>query len=164
MSAAADLVTVYRSMDASAKEDCEMLIDMLGSNAIDPVLVDDSAPGVPSGVYEIRVPAAQAPRAEQLIAENPPPDEDQAVDPSAGLDLETVFQAGGTSAELQALGVQSLLESNGIDAVLWGDSVLPNLPFEVKVARVNAESARQLIAEAEQTGEEPEAEPSESAE
>ena len=164
MSRAADLVTVYRSMDTSAKEDCEMLIDMLGANAIDPVLVDDSAPGVPSGVYEIRVPAAQAPRAEQLIAENPPPDEDEAADPSAELDLETVFRATGTSAEMQALGVQSLLDSNGIDAVLWGDSVLPNLPFEVKVARVNAESARQLIAEAEQAGEEAETEPSESAE
>jgi hypothetical protein len=33
-----------------------------------------------------------------------------------------------------------------------GDSVLPNLPFEIKVPRDKAECARQLIAEAQSTG------------
>src|SRR5579871_840945 len=120
MSAAPDLVTVYRSMDASAKEDCEELAAMLAANAIDPVLVDSTAPGVPSGVFEIRVPGAQSARAEALIAENPTWDDDGVADPSDAMDLETVFTAAG---EMQALGVQSLLDSNGIAVVLVGDAV-----------------------------------------
>jgi hypothetical protein len=49
-------------------------------------------------------------------------------------DLETVFHAEGSStAEVEAVAVKSLLESNGIPTVLVGDPVLPNLPFETKV-------------------------------
>jgi hypothetical protein len=162
MSEAADLITVYRSMDASAKEDCEALLDVLADNGVEAELVDDQAPGVPEGAFEIRVPAPQAARAEQLIAEDAQTDGTAPVDPSPSLDLETIFEASGASAEMQALGVQSLLESNGIDAVLVGDSVLPNLPFGVKVARVNAGSARQIIAEAQQTGDGADAEAAES--
>ena len=40
----------------------------------------------------------------------------------------------------------NLLEANGIAVILVGDSVLPNLPFEVKVAHRDAELARGLIA------------------
>ena len=63
-------------------------------------------------------------------------------------DLETVFHAEGSStAEVEALAVKSLLESNGIPTVLVGDPVLPNLPFEIKVDSHQAAWARQLIAE-----------------
>jgi hypothetical protein len=41
------------------------------------------------------------------------------------------------------------LDSNGIAAVLVGDSVLPYLPFEVRVARNQAARARRLIQDAE---------------
>ena len=44
--------------------------------------------------------------------------------------------------------VQQLLESNGIDTVLVGDSPLPNLAEEIRVAEEDAERARQLIADA----------------
>jgi Putative prokaryotic signal transducing protein len=137
---------VYRSMDASAKEDCQEILDLLQEAGLDAVLWDDSAPGVPEGVFEVRVPAANGARAERVIAENPLPDEVEEVDPSPELDLETIASA---ASEMEANGMKNFLESNGIAAVLVGDSVLPNLAFEVRVAHDQAARARQLIAEVE---------------
>jgi type III secretory pathway lipoprotein EscJ len=144
-----ELVTVYRSMDASAKDDAENILTLLRDSGIQAVMLDDSAPGVPEGVFEVRVPAATAAEAEALIAENPEPDEVEAVDPSSQLNLETLVS--GVS-EMEAIGVKNLLESNGIAAVLVGDSVLPNLAFEVRVARDQVDRARTLIADAEAIG------------
>ena len=39
---------------------------------------------MPEGVFEVRVPAADAARAEEMIAENPLPDEVEEVDRLAG--------------------------------------------------------------------------------
>jgi len=141
-------------MDAAAKEDCESIVEMLSEEGIAAVLVDDSAPGVPEGTYEVRVPAPDAARAEELIDENPLPDEVEEVDDSSDLDLETVFHIEGSSvtAEVQAMSVKNLLESNGIAAVLVGDTVLPNFPFEVRVAREQAARATKLIEDAESGG------------
>ena len=150
--ASSDLVTVYRSMDASAKEDCETIVEILNDRNIQAIVVDDSAPGVPEGAYEVRVPAADSDRAEAIIAENPLPDEVEEVDDSDELDLETIFHSDDTAAEVEAIAVKNLLEAHGIAAVLVGDSVLPNLGFEVKVARDQAENARQVIAQAEAEG------------
>jgi hypothetical protein len=144
-----DLITVYRSMDADAKEDAECIVELLADSGIRAVLQDDSAPGVPEGVFEVRVPAPDSSRAEEIIAENPLPDEVEEVDPSSDLDLETVAGAAG---EMEALSIKNLLDSNGIATVLVGDSVLPNFPFEVRVARDQAAAARALIADAEQAG------------
>jgi hypothetical protein len=144
-----DLIAVYRSMDADAKEDAECIVELLRDEGIQAVLDDDSAAGVPEGVFEVRVPAADAARAEELIAENPPPEEAEEVDPSSDLDLETII---GATSEMEAMGIKNLLDSNGIAAVLIGDSVLPNFPFEVRVARDQAERARILIADAKKTG------------
>jgi putative signal transducing protein len=136
-------------MDADAKEDAECIVELLTDAGIQAALLDDSAPGVPEGVFEVQVPAPDAARAEELIAENPPPDEAEEVDPSSDLDLETIASAAG---EMEALSIKNLLDSNGIAAVLVGDSVLPNLQFEVRVAHDQAERARILIADAEKTG------------
>ena len=144
-----ELVTVYRSMDADASESCACVIELLSDAGIQAVLLDDAAPGVPEGVFEVRVPAADAARAEELIAENPETDEVEPLDPSADLDLETIASA---ASEMEAQGIKSVLESNGIAAVLVGDSVLPNFPFEVRVAHDQVERARLLIANAEATG------------
>ena len=144
-----DLVTVFRSMDADAKEDAECIVELLTDAGIEAVSLDDSAPGVPEGVFEVRVPSADSARAEQVIAENPLPDEAEEVDSSAQLDLETVASA---TTEMEALGIKSLLESNDIATVLVGDSVLPNFPFDVRVAHDQAERARAIIAEAQSTG------------
>jgi Putative prokaryotic signal transducing protein len=144
-----DLIVVYRSMDADANEDAECVVELLRDAGIQAVLHDDSAPGVPAGVFEVLVPAADAARAEELIAENPPPDEAEEVDPSSDLDLETIASA---TSEMEGMSIKNLLDSNGIAAVLVGDSVLPNIPFEVRVARDQAERARLLIADAEARG------------
>lgn len=139
-------------MDANAKEDCEIIVDILSAQGISAVMLDDSAPGVPEGTFEVQVPAADAERAEETIAENPLPDEVEEVDDSEDLDLETIFHAAGTVAEVEALGIKNVLESNGIAAVLVGNSVLPNMPFEVRVARDQVARARQLIADAQAEG------------
>jgi hypothetical protein len=144
-----DTITVYRSMDADAKEDAECVVELLTDGGIQAVLLDDSAPGVPEGVFEVRVPLADAARAEELIAENPLPDDVEQVDPSSKLDLETVASA---TSEMEAMSIKNLLESNEISAVLIGDSVLPNFPFEVRVARDQVDRVRILIADAELIG------------
>ncbi len=144
-----DLITVYRSMDADAKEDADCIVELLTDEGIQAVMLDDSAPGVPEGVFEVRVPAANAARAEELIAENPLPDETEEVDDSSALDLETIASA---TSEMEAMSIKNLLGSSGIAAVLVGDAVLPNFAFEVRVAHDQADRARLLVADAEKTG------------
>jgi len=152
MSDSSEFITVYRSMDASAKDDCETIVDVLTEQGLAPVIVDDSFRGVPKGAFEVRVPPDQLLKAEQLIAENPLPDEVEEVDPSENLDLLTVFHAHGTLAEMESLEVKRVLEANGIAAVLVGNSVLPILSFEVKVARDQAQHAGEVIKEAQAGG------------
>jgi hypothetical protein len=134
-------------MDADAKQDCEEILDLLQDAGMKAVLWDDSAPGVPEGVFEVRVPAANAAEAEKLIDENPLPDEVEEVDPSWELDLETIASA---ASEMEAMSIKNFLDSNGIATVLVGDSVLPNLAFEVRVAHDQAARARRLVADAEE--------------
>src|ERR1035438_19517 len=116
------LVTVYRSMDATAKDDCDLIVDILTAEGLSPVILDDSAPGVPEGTFEVQVPADQLQKAEQLIAENPLPDEVEEVDDSSDLDLETIFHADGTLAEVESMEIKNLLEASGIAAVVVGNS------------------------------------------
>jgi hypothetical protein len=144
-----DLITVFRSMDASAKQDAENILEMLTDAGLEAVLLDDSSPGVLEGVFEVQVPPAEAARAEELIAENPPPEDAEQVDDSSALNLETIASA---TSEMEAMSIKNLLDANDIAAVLVGDSVLPNFAFEVRVAHDQAERARILIADAEQTG------------
>lgn len=136
-------------MDADAKENCEEIVDLLEDAGIDAVLLDDSAPGVPEGVFEVRVPAPSAADAEKLIAEDSPEGEAEDVVPSSDLDLETIASA---ASEMEAAGIKNLLESNGIAAVLVGDSVLPNLAFDVRVAHDQADRSRRLVLEARRDG------------
>jgi hypothetical protein len=129
-------------MDADAKEDSECIVELLGDAGMQAVMLDDSAPGVPEGVFEVRVPAADAARAEELIAESALPDEAEELDPSSELDLETIATG---QTEMEASSMKNFLQSNGIAAVLVGASVLPYLAFEVRVAREQAATARQLV-------------------
>lgn len=69
------------------------------------------------------------------------------------LDLESIYHAEGSStAEMETMAIREVLESNGIEAIVAGDSLFPNLPFEIKVLRREAPLARQLIAEARSAG------------
>ena len=141
-------ITVYRSADESASEDAANVRDMLAEEGIEAVLLDDSAPGVPEGAYEVRVDPADRERAEQIIGRNPPEAEWEQVDPSQDLDLVPVFGAEGSAREMEALQVQSVLDAGGISSVIIGDSRYPNLGYQVRVAKEHKARARQLIEEA----------------
>lgn len=149
-----EMITVYRSMDASAEADCQIVIDLLSDEGIQAVLLDDTAPDVPEGVYEVQVPASEASKAEGIIAANPlPDDEPEDVDPSHDLDLETIYHAEGSAvAAVETAAITSLLEANGIATVVTGETILPNLPVDIKVARDQAERALELIEEAQRGG------------
>jgi hypothetical protein len=67
---------------------------------------------------------------------------------SHDLDLVTVFQTAGTTSEMEALSVQSLLEASGIAAVVVGTQTMPNLPEEVRVAKEHVTEAKRIIADA----------------
>lgn len=156
MSVQPELVTIFRSADATAKEDASAVCELLAAEGLAAGLFDDTTPGVPSGACEVRVPAAQAARAEELLAvgsAEAETDEPVAADNSSEMDLVTVFrQAAGGTYEIEALAVQSMLESNAVDAVLVGDQVLPNFSMEVRVPREQADEALRLIAEAQAAG------------
>jgi hypothetical protein len=143
------MMTVFRTMDRDAKQACETVADALAANGLSPLILDDKALGVPEGVCEVRVPEDQQERAEQVLATPQASDPVEAGDPSAGLDLsEPIFQSEGSStAEFEATAIKALLEANDIPAHVGGDTVLPNLPFEVRVARKDVERARELIEE-----------------
>src|SRR5690349_9056981 len=101
MPADAEMVNVYRSADEDAEEDARAVQEMLLANGIEAVLLDDSAPGVPAGAWEVQAPAAAASSAEKLIYEMSLPDTEMVeVDDSSALDMATVFEAeGGTTSE-----------------------------------------------------------------
>lgn|SRR5690348_13092750 len=143
-------VTVFRSADETAGEDASKVQQMLAEQGIAAALLDDDAPGVPEGAYEVRVAPADQARAEELIANFSPDDELEPLDTSHGLDTVSIFHGQGT--EMEALQVKSLLESNGISALLVGDSRYPNLPFQIRVAREHETAARRVIADAQAVG------------
>lgn len=154
MPADAEMVTVFRSADDDAEDDARAIQELLSTEGIDAALLDDSAPGVPEGAWEVRVAPGDSTRSEELIASAKLPDEDLTnVSASANFDAVTVFRSrGGTNSEMEAMSVKALLESAGINAILVGDSVLPNLSFEVQVAREYAEQASRIIEAAEAGG------------
>ncbi len=73
-------------------------------------------------------------------------------DASDDFDLVTVFESADHNAELQALAVRSMLEAEGIPAVVVGASVIPALPFAVRVPKARKEEALRAIAESEVAG------------
>jgi hypothetical protein len=80
-------------------------------------------------------------------------DETQEVtDPSSDMDMVTVFEADGTTAEMEAMGIRAVLESNDIPAITVGTSCIPSLPFEVRVPKEDLDRALSAIAEAQAAG------------
>ena len=146
-----ELVTMFRSADASADEDAEDVRDLLTEGGLSPVLLRDDAIGVPSGACEVRVPAGEAARADEILAACAASDPEPG-DPSHEFDLETIFDAVGTTAEMEAIGIRGVLEANGISCVLVGPSVYPNLRFLVRVPKKDADRAQQVLAEARAAG------------
>ena len=144
-------VTVFRSADTSAQADAEVLRDLLADAGLSPVLLGDDAPGVPAGAYEVRVPPEEASRADQIVAASPEPPP-EFVDASHDLDTETIFDAMGSTAELEALAIRGVLDVNGIPSVLVSGPQYPNLQFVVRVPKIYAERARRALEEAQAAG------------
>lgn len=147
----ADLITVYRSADMNAEQDATGVRNLLLRNGIDAQLLDDKAPGVVPGTWEVRVSFDVAPEAERLIADVNQDDPGRA-DPSSDLDMVTIRRTMGTTGEMEAIGIKSILDANGISAVVVGASTLPNLSFFVTVPKTDVERAEQVILEAQAAG------------
>ncbi len=157
MATGAELTTVFRSLDERAREQALLVHERLSAAGLGSVILDDSAPGVVEGTYEVRVPAAQTAQAEQLLSADPALAEGSVseyspVDPSHELDMVTVFESRAATAEMEATTVESLLRANNIDAMVVGSPTLPVLRFVVRVPRTQQEQARQIIAEAQAAG------------
>ncbi len=149
------MVTVFRSPEKSAAGEAAAIAELLRGAGIPPAVLDDQAPGVPQGVWEVRVPAADSARAEQLIAARRAPEPEAAgAGLSPALDLITVYSTGdGGESESEALTIQSLLQAAGIDAEIAGErGPFPNLAWEVRVAREHAAEARRIIEDARAAG------------
>jgi len=142
-----ETATVFRSADSTARADAAKIAGMLIAQGVPATLLDDSAPGVPTGAWEVRVSTHDSARSDALIAAHPVEAEDEFANPSQSpsLDMITVFRTG---AESEAMTVQALLESNGIEAMIVGDSRWPNLPEHVRVPRERVTEAKRLIATA----------------
>jgi hypothetical protein len=151
MSDSPKLVTVYRSAEPGAAEEVEEVRALLEDQGLHPIVRDDNTPGIIAGSYEIQVPDEESARADQAIAEQAPVLEEPA-DPTHDLDLVTVAQTEGTTGELEATGIKSILDANGINSFVVGSAAIPTLGFEVKVAREDVALAEAAIAEAEDVG------------
>jgi hypothetical protein len=143
-----ETVTVFRSADPSAESDATAVLNLLKAHGIAASLIDDKAPGVPQGAYEVHVAAADQAPAEALISTHPIEDEFSNPDESSDLDMVTVFRSAGSGTESEAMVVQGLLESNGVEALLMADSRFPNLSEHVRVPRNQVTDAKRLIANA----------------
>lgn len=78
--------------------------------------------------------------------------EEETGDPSHELDLVTIFRALGADAELEAMALHNVLRANGIPAVMFGSSTLPNLPFAVKVPNEQLNESLRIVAQAKAAG------------
>jgi uridine phosphorylase len=80
------------------------------------------------------------------------------VNPSPELDSVIVFSSSNHDAEMEATAIQTMLQSNGIDALVVGSTMIPSLEFQVQVTRAEADEATRLIEEARAAGPEAAAE------
>lgn len=153
-----DFVTVFRSADPSAKQDAEAARVRLSEAEIHAIVVGDDTPGVVEGAWEVRVPTADADRAEVIVDAQPAPqpEEDETeVDKAAqshDLDFVTLFSSQSLNAEMEAISIQSILDAAGIPSQVIGSAQIPTLGFELRVPRTRLEEALTLVSEARQSG------------
>ena len=80
------------------------------------------------------------------------------VNPSPELDAVIVFSSSNHDAEMEATAIQTMLQSNGINALVVGSTMIPSLEFQVQVPREDADEAARMIDEARAAGPEAAAE------
>lgn len=141
-----DLSTVFRSGERNGDTEANAIKNMLVTAGMHASIEEMSG-----GVWEVRVPAADLDEAQALIASSTPDTKDD-LDPSSELDFVTVANTEGAMSEMEAVSIQSVLDANGINAVVVGASSLPNLGFQIKVSREDADKAQRAIDEARAAG------------
>jgi hypothetical protein len=152
METSGNLTTVYRSADATGKQDASAVRNLLVQHGLDAQLLgDDDAVGVVEGSWEVRVQPQQAAEAEALIA-NVDGDSLASADPSSELDMVTIAELQGVSGEMEAIGMRTILDANGVNTVVVGASSIPSLAFMVQVSREDVERAQTILAEAQAAG------------
>jgi len=148
---AIEMVTVYRSGDASANEEASVVVDLLAEAGLNAMLLTDEYPGVLQGTVEVRVPANEEEAALDVIDA-----QGSAVlpegTPSHGFDLVEIYRGMGATGELEAVSIRAVLDANHIPSVLVGSMQMPNLAFRVMVPQIFAEAADQALDEAEKAG------------
>ncbi len=75
-----------------------------------------------------------------------------AENPGHELDMVTIFSSMNHDAEMEATSIRSVLEANGIQAVIVGPSIIPSVEFQVQVPREQKEEAERVLAEARAAG------------
>jgi len=151
MSENVNMVTAFRSADSSAEEEAEDILALLRETGIEAQLLDDRSPGVPTGVFEVRVPETDLARAMAAIhADQAQPA--AAGDASASLDMATVFRSDAHNAEMEAAAVRGVLDASGIPSIVVGSPYLPNLPVEVRVPHAKLLEAQRVIEESQMAG------------
>jgi hypothetical protein len=73
-------------------------------------------------------------------------------DDSHDMDMVTLFSSSNHDAEMEAMQIHGMLESNGIPSMVVGTSTLPVLAFEVQVPKEDLEEAERVLAEAKAAG------------
>ena len=105
-----------------------------GSERISPpavlklLIFNDERPGVVQGSCEVRVPTDEVVRAEELLAAYDPDSPDLA-DPSPELDMVTLTERMGATAEMEVIAMKSILDDAGIGSVIIGRFGAPKLQF-----------------------------------
>ena len=146
-----ELVAVFRSVESDAEEQAGVVRDLLVRAGVAAEILDDSAPGVPEGAFEVRVPAAQQASAEEAL-DSHKDFAPNAMNLSHDLDMVAAFVSDAAEAELLATQIRSILDAQEIPSVMISGSVFPNLPFEIRVPKDRLEEARKAIAAAEEAG------------
>jgi hypothetical protein len=145
------LVTVFRSAEPSALDEAGAVLDLLVDAGFNPAIYTDAHPGVPEGAVEVRVPATEE-AASLAVIEEATAAPGSLGDSSAAMDLVEVYQGSGTTGEMEAMSVRSVLDANHIPSVVVGTPELPNLPFSVKVPLAFEYQALQTLEEAKAAG------------
>lgn len=151
MSAEQKSVTIFRSAERTGRDEAAAICECLTDAGLSPAMLTDSDPGIAVDTVEVRVPASEQAEAEQAIAAMRAAAA-QTGDASENLNLVTLYEGVGTSAEIEALSIRAVLDASNIPSVLVGVSAIPNLPFGVKVPQSYAAQAQTALEEARSAG------------
>lgn len=141
------LITVYRSADSNAEQDAVAVHALLIDNGICAALCGDNVPGT----WEVRVAPEDVPQSETLVS-TLDADDPGRPDPSADFDSVTIAELQGTTGEIEAMGIKSILDASNIPNVIVGASTLPSLMFAIKVPANEVARAQTVLAEARAAG------------